>query len=77
MFHVLSPHNPDCVFLLNEALSRNSKPFFFRPELSRGTTIAAKFGQVLLDLKRSSESSFSRTIVAMVWDRIHDLTISE
>ena len=33
-------------------------------ELSCGTTIAAEIGQAVVDLKRSSESSFAHTIIA-------------
>ena len=47
---VLSPHIPDCV-MLREALFCDSRPFFFATRLSRGTTIAVKIGQVVVDLK--------------------------
>ena len=39
------------VILLCEAVFCDSRPFFLRLELLRGTTIAAKFGQVVVDLK--------------------------
>ena len=48
---VLSPHIPDSVILLSEAVFLRLKAVFLRLELSRGTTIAAKFGQVVVDLK--------------------------
>ena len=49
---LLSPHIADCVILLSEALFLRLKAvFYLRLELSRGTTIAAKFGQVVVDLK--------------------------
>ena len=48
---MLSPHFPDSVILLSEALFFDSRPFFLRLELLRGTTVAAKFGQVVVDLK--------------------------
>ena len=47
---VLSPHIPDCVILLSEALFCNSRPFL-RLEFSRGTTIAAEVDQAEVDLK--------------------------
>ena len=48
---VLSPHIPDSVILLSEAGFLRLEAIFLRLELLRGTTIAAKFGQVVVDLK--------------------------
>ena len=48
---VLSPHIPDSVILLSDAVFLRLKAVFLRLELLRGTTIAAKFCQVVIDLK--------------------------
>ena len=39
------------LFVLSQAVFLRLKAVFLRLELLRGTTIAAKFGQVVLDLK--------------------------
>ena len=48
---VFSPHIPHCDNWLSEALFFYSMQFFLHLELSRGTIIAAKTGQVVKDLK--------------------------
>ena len=47
---LLSPHIPDYVILLSEAFFA-TQGRFLRPELSRDTTIAGKYGQAVIDLK--------------------------
>ena len=58
----LSPHIPDCVSLLNEALFSRLKAVLLRLELSRGTTIAAETGQSVVE-----------STLPLPWGRIHKM----